>query len=52
MTFVIKTSHSINSLSSFTVFLHIAFLEDAHITVYNIVIITYIILSMMIGWYT
>jgi len=50
--FLIKTTHSINSLSCFAVFLHIAFLEDAHITVYNIVNITCIILSMMKDWYT
>jgi len=49
---VIKTTHSINSLSCFTVFLHIAFREDAHITVYNTVIITCIILSTMKNWYT
>jgi hypothetical protein len=34
---------SINSISRFSDFLHVAFLEDDHITVNNIVIITCII---------
>jgi len=47
-----KTTRSINSRSCFAMFLHIAFREDAHITVYSIVNITCIILSMIKDWYT
>ena len=47
-----KTTQNINSRSCFAVFLHIAFLEDAHITAYNVVNITCIILSTMKDWYT
>jgi hypothetical protein len=52
MMFDMKTTQSINSRSCFEVFLHITFFEDAHITAYNVVNITNIILSKMKDWYT